>query len=134
MTCLQPIPERGRDESSFEGCCLAPPQQRLIIVPLRCRRVVLVTNLKPANMRGIKSQAMVLCATSADGNKVEIVTPPEVRLVLLLQPFFHLCLPAAPLAELGSHGNRTSSEDGDLPWYHTWLYCAGCCSGRACDV
>mmetsp|Transcript_302 Transcript_302/g.940 ORF Transcript_302/g.940 Transcript_302/m.940 type:complete len:1013 (-) Transcript_302:47-3085(-) len=41
------------------------------------RRVVLVTNLKPANMRGIKSQAMVLCAASTDGTKVEIVTPPE---------------------------------------------------------
>ncbi|KAK9762369.1 G4 quadruplex nucleic acid binding protein [Basidiobolus ranarum] len=38
--------------------------------------VVLVCNLKPANMRGIKSHAMVLAATSADGNTVELVTPP----------------------------------------------------------
>lgn len=40
------------------------------------RMVVLVCNLKPANMRGIRSQAMVLAATSADGEKVELVQPP----------------------------------------------------------
>ena len=34
------------------------------------RRVVLVCNLKPAAMRGIKSQAMVLAATSRDGERV----------------------------------------------------------------
>lgn len=32
-------------------------------------RVVLVANLKPANMRGVKSHAMVLAATSPDGSK-----------------------------------------------------------------
>ncbi len=40
------------------------------------RKVVLVCNLKPANMRGIKSQAMVLAATSPDGSRVELVEPP----------------------------------------------------------
>jgi methionyl-tRNA synthetase len=40
------------------------------------RRVVLVCNLKPANMRGIKSEAMVLAATAPDGNSVELVEPP----------------------------------------------------------
>ncbi|CAB4386032.1 unnamed protein product [Rhizophagus irregularis] len=39
------------------------------------RDVVLVCNLKPASMRGIKSYAMVLAATSAEG-KVELVDPP----------------------------------------------------------
>ncbi|CAG8520593.1 9075_t:CDS:10 [Funneliformis mosseae] len=39
------------------------------------RDVVLVCNLKPAAMRGIKSFAMVLAATSAEGN-VELVDPP----------------------------------------------------------
>ncbi len=34
------------------------------------RRVVVVCNLKPANMRGVQSQAMVLAATSTDGAKV----------------------------------------------------------------
>lgn len=40
-------------------------------------RVLLVCNLKPANMRGVQSQAMVLAASTADGGKVELVTPPE---------------------------------------------------------
>ncbi|KAL4436391.1 hypothetical protein ABPG77_009953 [Micractinium sp. CCAP 211/92] len=40
------------------------------------RRVVLVCNLKPANMRGVQSQAMVLAATAPDGSKVELVEPP----------------------------------------------------------
>ncbi|KAJ1974502.1 G4 quadruplex nucleic acid binding protein [Dimargaris xerosporica] len=40
------------------------------------RNVVLLCNLKPANMRGIKSHAMVLAATSPDGNTVELVSPP----------------------------------------------------------
>ena len=35
------------------------------------RKVVVVANLKAANMRGIKSHAMVLAATGADG-KVRI--------------------------------------------------------------
>eukprot|EP00873_Tetraselmis_striata_P020356 jgi/Tetstr1/440620/TSEL_028930.t1 len=41
------------------------------------RRVVVLANLKPVNMRGIKSHAMVMCASSADGATVELVTPPE---------------------------------------------------------
>ncbi|KAJ1972474.1 G4 quadruplex nucleic acid binding protein [Dimargaris verticillata] len=40
------------------------------------RNVVLLCNLKPANMRGIKSHAMVLAATSPDGNTVELIDPP----------------------------------------------------------
>lgn len=38
------------------------------------RMVVVVANLKPVSMRGIKSQAMVLCAS--DENTVEFVNPP----------------------------------------------------------
>ena len=34
------------------------------------RRVVLLCNLKPAAMRGVQSQAMVLAASSADGAQV----------------------------------------------------------------
>lgn len=37
------------------------------------RRVVLVCNLKPANMRGVQSQAMVLAATAPDGSKVRLL-------------------------------------------------------------
>lgn len=38
---------------------------------LQGKRVVIVANLKPANMRGVKSQAMVLAASSSDGSKVK---------------------------------------------------------------
>lgn len=38
------------------------------------RMVVLLCNLKPAKMRGVVSQAMVMCASSPE--KVEILDPP----------------------------------------------------------
>ncbi|KAL5486020.1 ARC1_1 [Sanghuangporus weigelae] len=48
------------------------------IEQMRDRDVITVCNLKPANMRGIKSFAMVLCATSKDGKEagIELVQPP----------------------------------------------------------
>lgn len=39
------------------------------------RYVIVVANLKPVSMRGIKSSAMVLCAANPEG-KVEFVNPP----------------------------------------------------------
>jgi len=42
--------------------------------------VLLLCNLKPANMRGVRSSAMVLCATSADGQTVELVRPPAASM------------------------------------------------------
>ncbi|KAI9328299.1 nucleic acid-binding protein [Zopfochytrium polystomum] len=44
---------------------------------LQGRKVVLLCNLKPAKMRGIESQAMVLAATAADGSCVELLDAPE---------------------------------------------------------
>lgn len=41
------------------------------------RKVCVLCNLKPATMRGIKSQAMVLAASSSDQTKVELVEPPQ---------------------------------------------------------
>ncbi|WCJ33171.1 Methionine--tRNA ligase cytoplasmic [Euphorbia peplus] len=41
------------------------------------RKVCVLCNLKPATMRGIKSQAMVLAASNSDHTKVELVEPPE---------------------------------------------------------
>lgn len=41
------------------------------------RKVCVLCNLKPATMRGIKSQAMVLAASNAEHTTVELVTPPE---------------------------------------------------------
>lgn len=42
------------------------------------RKIVVVANLKPANMRGVKSAAMVLAASppGEDHGKVELVAPP----------------------------------------------------------
>ncbi|WIA39334.1 hypothetical protein OEZ86_005446 [Tetradesmus obliquus] len=40
------------------------------------RRVLVVANLKPAAMRGITSQAMVLAATHPESGKVELLEPP----------------------------------------------------------
>lgn len=37
--------------------------------------VILLCNLKPAKMRGVLSQAMLMCASSPE--KVEILTPPN---------------------------------------------------------
>lgn len=45
------------------------------------RKVCVLCNLKPATMRGIKSQAMVLAASSNDGTKVELVEPPQASLI-----------------------------------------------------
>ncbi|KAL1748557.1 hypothetical protein HDZ31DRAFT_29356 [Schizophyllum fasciatum] len=49
------------------------------IEQMRDRWLIAVCNLKPATMRGVKSFAMVLCATSPDGKEagIEIVNPPE---------------------------------------------------------
>ncbi|XP_075077637.1 methionine--tRNA ligase, cytoplasmic [Nicotiana tabacum] len=41
------------------------------------RKVCVLCNLKPASMRGIKSQAMVLAASSSDHTRVELVEPPK---------------------------------------------------------
>ncbi|CAL5401704.1 unnamed protein product [Camellia sinensis] len=41
------------------------------------RKVCVLCNLKPATMRGIKSQAMVLAASNSDHTKVELVEPPH---------------------------------------------------------
>ncbi|TPX63115.1 glutamate---tRNA ligase [Spizellomyces sp. 'palustris'] len=44
---------------------------------LRGKMVLIVRNLKPASMRGIKSHAMVLCASDEAHTKVEFLIPPE---------------------------------------------------------
>jgi tRNA-binding EMAP/Myf-like protein len=39
--------------------------------------VVIIANLKPRNMRGIKSNGMVLCASNEEHSVVEPLAPPE---------------------------------------------------------
>jgi len=49
------------------------------IEKMQDKHLVVVANLKPATMRGIKSYGMVLCATSKAGKEggIEIIDPPE---------------------------------------------------------
>ncbi len=47
----------------------------LSLMQMQNRMAVLMCNLKPAKMRGVVSQAMVMCASSPD--KVEILDPPS---------------------------------------------------------
>ncbi|KAJ3086909.1 Aminoacyl tRNA synthase complex-interacting multifunctional protein 1 [Quaeritorhiza haematococci] len=44
---------------------------------MKDRLVVVVCNLKPAKLRGVKSEAMVLAAFQPDETKVELVDPPR---------------------------------------------------------
>jgi len=46
------------------------------IEQMQNRLVVVLKNLKPANMRKVKSEAMVICASSADHTQVELIDPP----------------------------------------------------------
>jgi len=47
----------------------------IAIEEMQNRKAILMCNLKPSKMRGIMSEAMVMCASTPD--KVEILTPPE---------------------------------------------------------
>lgn len=47
----------------------------LYFTQMQNRMVILLCNLKPAKMRGVLSQAMVMCASSPE--KVEILAPPN---------------------------------------------------------
>lgn len=46
---------------------------------MKDRRIVGICNLKPVAMRGIKSHAMILCATAKEGKEggIEPIYPPE---------------------------------------------------------
>jgi tRNA-binding EMAP/Myf-like protein len=44
---------------------------------LQVRKVIVLANLKPKNLRGIDSHGMVLCASNADHTAVEPLDPPE---------------------------------------------------------
>ncbi|KAG8742508.1 G4 quadruplex nucleic acid binding protein [Ceratobasidium sp. 414] len=66
--------EQMRDRMLIAVACIPPalPYHACLLVFIQC-------NMKPASMRGVKSLAMVLCATHKDGKDhgIEIVNPPE---------------------------------------------------------
>ena len=45
------------------------------------RRAVLICNLKPAKMRGVESEAMVLAASDVEHTKVELLDPPAAAAI-----------------------------------------------------
>jgi len=47
------------------------------IEEMQGRLVVVLKNLKAANMRGVRSEAMVICASNGDHTQVELLQPPE---------------------------------------------------------
>ncbi|XP_027116835.1 probable methionine--tRNA ligase isoform X1 [Coffea arabica] len=74
------------DSLYVEEIDVGEPQPRKVVsglvkyIPLekmQNRKVCVLCNLKPANMRGVKSEAMVLCASNSEDTKVELVEPPE---------------------------------------------------------
>ncbi|KAJ6290053.1 hypothetical protein OIU78_025882 [Salix suchowensis] len=67
-----------------EGDCRTVVSGLVKYIPLeemQDRKVCVLCNLKPASMRGIKSQAMVLAASNSDHTKVELVDPPSSAVV-----------------------------------------------------
>jgi len=49
--------------------------KHIALEDMQGRRVVIVANLKAGNMRGVRSEAMVLAASSADGLQVPPPSP-----------------------------------------------------------
>lgn len=84
ITNVQKHPDA--DSLYVEEIDVGEPAKRTVVsglvkyIPLeemQNRKVLVVCNLKPASMRGIKSQAMVLAASNDDHTIVELVSPPE---------------------------------------------------------
>ncbi|KAL1548421.1 methionine--tRNA ligase [Salvia divinorum] len=78
------------DSLYVEEIDVGEPQPRTVVsglvkyIPLeemQNRKVCVLCNLKPAAMRGIKSQAMILAASNSDHTKVELVEPPQGAVV-----------------------------------------------------
>lgn len=46
-------------------------------IAMQGRSVVVLANLKARNMRGVKSNGMLLCASDAAHENVELLSPPE---------------------------------------------------------
>lgn len=74
------------DALYVEEIDVGEPQPRKVVsglvkyIPLeemQNRKVCVLCNLKPVNMRGVRSEAMVLCASNSEDTKVELVDPPE---------------------------------------------------------
>eukprot|EP00186_Timspurckia_oligopyrenoides_P004491 CAMPEP_0182443946 /NCGR_PEP_ID=MMETSP1172-20130603/2554_1 /TAXON_ID=708627 /ORGANISM="Timspurckia oligopyrenoides, Strain CCMP3278" /LENGTH=390 /DNA_ID=CAMNT_0024639381 /DNA_START=77 /DNA_END=1249 /DNA_ORIENTATION=- len=97
---------------------------------------LVVCNLKPANMVGIKSEAMVLAATSADGNTVAVLRPPESAVVGERVSYLGIETTEEPDAQLNPKkklfekisAHFRTDESGNAFWKdHQWMTSAGPC-------
>lgn len=68
--------QMGDEDGSTRTVC-SGLVKHFTLEEMQQRTVIVVANLKPVTMRGIKSCAMVLCANNADDGVVEFVNPPE---------------------------------------------------------
>lgn len=64
--------EEGGPRTIVSGLVKFVPREEL-----EGRQVVVLANLKPRNMRGIKSAGMLLCASNSEHTEVEPLLPPE---------------------------------------------------------
>lgn len=81
---INPYPDPASPDAPPTRTVLSGLRGKVPIEDMQMRKVVLVCNLKPANMRGIKSSAMVLAASPRQtaeedphAGLVELVEPPE---------------------------------------------------------
>lgn len=49
----------------------------MIRIFMQDKRVIVLANLKPRNMRGVKSSGMLMAASDASHENVELLVPPE---------------------------------------------------------
>ena len=61
--------------------------------------MVVVANMKPTKLKGVESQAMVLCGKAADGSTMELIEPPA----------------AAPIGERVRFEGHDGEPDAQLP-------------------
>uniref|UniRef100_A0ACD5UY23 Uncharacterized protein n=1 Tax=Avena sativa TaxID=4498 RepID=A0ACD5UY23_AVESA len=67
----------GGQVALYPGEHLEPDLPREQAVDKEDSNVIVLANLKPRNMRGIKSNGMLMCASDASHESVELLTPPE---------------------------------------------------------
>ncbi|NXS20019.1 AIMP1 protein, partial [Mystacornis crossleyi] len=74
--CILNLRRREKATVILQKCCSTAIVVRgyIALTSMQNRMAVLLCNLKPAKMRGVVSQAMVMCASSPE--KVEILAPP----------------------------------------------------------
>lgn len=80
------------------------------------RKVCVLCNLKPATMRGIKSQAMVLAVSNDDHSKVSRKRTSIIGFICSQSPFFFFWL----VGLVARRGEDNLPTQGINPWVVLW--------------